>query len=130
LVVPKATHHAAILDANGVGALLRAIDGYEGQPMTQLALKLTPHVFVRPGELLEASVWRIAASKMKMCQPHMVPLSRQAVDILRGAQALTGRHQYVFASLYPGTPPMSENTINAALRRLGCPLGWAPFRLL
>lgn len=128
LVAPKATHHAAILDTKGVGALLRAIDGYEGQPMTQLALKLAPHVFVRPGELrqaewseidLEAGVWKIAASKMKMRQPHMVPLSRQALDILRDAQALTGRHQYVFASLYPGTRPMSENTINAALRRLG-----------
>ena len=128
LVTPKATHHAAILDSKGVGALLRAIDGYDGQPMTLLALRLAPHVFVRPGELrqaewseidLEAKVWKIAASKMKMRQPHMVPLSRQAIDILREAQALTGRHRYVFASLYPGTRPMSENTINAALRRLG-----------
>lgn len=128
LVAPKATHHAAILDAKGVGALLRAIDGYEGQPMTQLALKLAPHVFVRPGELrqaewseidLEAGVWKIAAKKMKMRQPHMVPLSHQAIEIFRAAQALTGRHQYVFASLYPGNRPMSENTINAALRRLG-----------
>jgi integrase len=128
LVAPKVTHHSAILDAKGVGALLRAIDGYDGQPMTQLALKLAPHVFVRPGELrqaeweeidLEAGVWKIAASKMKMRQPHMVPLSRQAIAILRAAQALTGRHRYVFASLYPGKRPMSENTINAALRRLG-----------
>ncbi|KTE23894.1 MULTISPECIES: integrase arm-type DNA-binding domain-containing protein [unclassified Sphingopyxis] len=128
LVAPKVTHHAAILDAKGVGALLRAIDGYDGQPMTQLALKLAPHVFVRPGELrqaeweeidLEAGVWKIAASKMKMRQPHMVPLSRQAIAILQAAQALTGRHRYVFASLYPGKRPMSENTINAALRRLG-----------
>ncbi|MEP6785935.1 MAG: integrase arm-type DNA-binding domain-containing protein [Sphingomonadales bacterium] len=128
LVAPKVTHHSAILDAKGVGALLRAIDGYDGQPMTQLALKLAPHVFVRPGELrqaeweeidLEAGVWKIAASKMKMRQPHMVPLSRQANAILQAAQALTGRHRYVFASLYPGKRPMSENTINAALRRLG-----------
>jgi integrase len=128
LVAPKVTHHSAILEAKGVGALLRAIDGYDGQPMTQLALKLAPHVFVRPGELrqaeweeidLEAGVWKIAASKMKMRQPHMVPLSRQAIAILQAAQALTGRHRYVFASLYPGKRPMSENTINAALRRLG-----------
>lgn len=128
LVAPKVTHHSAILDAKGVGALLRAIDGYDGQPMTQLALKLAPHVFVRPGELrqaeweeidLEAGVWKIAASKMKMRQPHMVPLSRQAIAILQAAQVLTGRHRYVFASLYPGKRPMSENTINAALRRLG-----------
>lgn len=128
LVAPVATHHAAILDAKGVGALLRAIDGYDGQPMTQLALQLAPHVFVRPGELrqaewteidFEAKVWKIAATKMKMRQPHSVPLSIQAVEILRAAQALTGRHRFVFASLYPGSRPMSENTINAALRRLG-----------
>lgn len=128
LVAPVATHHAAILDTRGVGALLRAIGGYDGQPMTQLALQLAPHVFVRPGELrqaewteidLEAAVWKIAASKMKMRQPHLVPLSRQAIELLRAAEALTGRHRYVFASLYPGNRPMSENTINAALRRLG-----------
>ena len=128
LVAPKATHHAAILDAKGVGALLRAIDGYDGEPMTQLALRLAPHVFVRLGELrqaewsevdLEAGVWKIAATKMKMCQPHIVPLSRQSIEVMSAAQALTGRHRYVFASLYPGDRPMSENTINAALRRLG-----------
>lgn len=128
LVAPKAKHHAAILDPVGVGALMRAIAGYEGQPMTQLALRLAPHVFVRPGELrqaewseidFDAAVWKIAASKMKMREPHVVPLSRQAVGILRSAHTLTGQQQYVFASLYPGTRPMSENTINAALRRLG-----------
>lgn len=128
LVAPKATHHAAILDAKGVGALLRAIDGYDGEPMTQLALRLAPHVFVRLGELrqaewsevdLEAGVWKIAATKMKMRQPHIVPLSRQSIEVMSAAQALTGRHRYVFASLYPGDRPMSENTINAALRRLG-----------
>ena len=128
LVAPKATHHAAILEPKDVGALLRAIAGYDGQPMTQLALKLAPHVFVRPGELrqaewseidLDAGVWKIAASKMKMRQPHVVPLSKQSIEILGDTQALTGRHRYVFASLYPGTRPMSENTINAALRRLG-----------
>lgn len=128
LVAPVATHHAAILDPKAVGGLLRAIDGYDGQPMTKLALQLAPHVFVRPGELrqaewteidLDAGIWKISASKMKMRQPHSVPLSWQAIGILRAAQALTGRHRYVFASLYPGKRPMSENTINAALRRLG-----------
>ena len=128
LTSPVATHHAAILDATGVGALLRAIEGYAGQPMTKLALQLAPHVFVRPGELrraewteveLNTAVWKIAASKMKTRQPHTVPLSRQSIEIFRAAQALTGRHQYVFSSLYPGSRPMSENTINAALRRLG-----------
>jgi integrase len=128
LVAPTVTHHSAILDARGVGALMRAIDGYNGQPMTQLALKLAPHVFVRPGELrqaeweeidLEAGVWKITASKMKMRQPHMVPLSRQAIAILQAAQALTGHNRYVFGALHPGKRPMSENTINGALRRLG-----------
>jgi integrase len=128
LIAPIATHHAAILDIKGVGALLRAIEGYEGQPMTHFALQLAPHVFVRPGELrqaewteidFDAKVWKIAAAKMKMRLPHAVPLSRQALEILDMTRALTGRHRYVFASLYPGTRPMSENTINAALRRLG-----------
>lgn len=128
LIAPKATHHAAILDASGVGALLRVIDGYAGQPITKLALQLAPHVFVRPGELRQAewteidlddAVWKIAASKMKMRQPHSVPLSRQSLDILRAAKALTDQQRYVFSSLYPGTRPMSENTMNAALRRLG-----------
>jgi len=128
LITPTVTHHAAILDAKGAGALLRAIDGYEGQPMTHLALKLAPHVFLRPGELRKAewaeidfenNVWKIPATKMKMRQPHIIPLSRQAIEILEAARVLTGRHRYVFASLYPGTRPMSENTINAALRRLG-----------
>jgi integrase len=128
LITPIVTHHAAILDAKDAGALLRAIEGYQGQPMSHLALQLAPHVFLRPGELrkaewaeidFEARVWKIAATKMKMRQPHVVPLSRQATEILKAAQALTGGHRYVFASLYPGTRPMSENTVNAALRRLG-----------
>lgn len=72
--------------------------------MTQLALKLSPDVYLRPGELR---------------QPHMVPLSLQAIEIFQAAKALTGRHRYVIASLYPGDRPLSENTINAALRRLG-----------
>lgn len=128
LVAPVVKHRAAILEPKAVGALLRAIDGYDGQPMTQLALKLAPYVFVRPGELrqaewteidLDAGVWKIGATKMKMRQPHLVPLSRQAIEIFRAAQAITGGQRYVFSSLYPGKRPMSENTITAALRRLG-----------
>lgn len=128
LTAPTVKHHSALLDPQAVGRLLRAIDSYDGQPLTRLALQLTPHVFVRPGELrraewpefdLEAAVWTIPAAKMKMRRPHVVPLSRQAIDILEAARALSARQQYVFASLYPGTRPMSENTINAALRRLG-----------
>jgi integrase len=128
LVAPKVTHHSAILEPKAVGELLRAIDGYQGQPLTCLALKLTPHVFVRPGELrraewpefdLEKAIWTIPAEKMKMRDAHVVPLSRQALDLLEAAKAISEGQQYVFSSLYPGNRPMSENTINASLRRLG-----------
>ncbi|TXC74068.1 tyrosine-type recombinase/integrase [Sphingorhabdus soli] len=128
LVTPRIKHHAAIIEPEKVGGLLRAIDGFEGQPLTRLALQLTPHVFVRPGELRRAewsefdfakARWTIPAPKMKMRQAHIVPLSKQAIEILKSAEVLSAGQQYVFSSMYPGTRPMSENTINAALRRLG-----------
>lgn len=128
LTAPKVTHHSAILDTKAVSSLLRAIDGYQGQPLTAVALKLTPHVFVRPGELRRAewrefdlggAVWTIPAEKMKMRVAHVVPLSKQAIELLQAAHMISGDQQYVFSSLYPGNRPMSENTINAALRRLG-----------
>tara|TARA_R110002072_G_scaffold183157_1_gene339443 strand:+ start:210 stop:1436 length:1227 start_codon:yes stop_codon:yes gene_type:complete len=128
LATPKAKHHSAIVKAGAAGELLRAIDGYSGHPLTCLALKLIPHVFVRPGELrraewqefeLEKSIWTIPAEKMKMRNPHVVPLSKQAVGLLESAQAISAGQRYIFSSLYPGSRPMSENTINAALRRLG-----------
>jgi integrase len=108
--------------------LLRTIDGYTGQPITALALKFAPLVFVRPGELrgaewsefdLDNSEWRIPGSRMKMGDQHIVPLSRQAVAILRELQMFIGGGQYVFPSLVTRGRPMSENTINHALRRLG-----------
>jgi len=128
LVAPTVTHHSAILEPTKVGELLRAIDGFSGQPLTHQALKLTPHVFVRPGELrraewsefdLEKAIWTIPAAKMKMRDPHVVPLSKQALELLEAAQAISAGQRHVFSSLYPGNRPMSENTINAALRRLG-----------
>lgn len=128
LIAPKVTHHAAILEPAAVGELMRAIDGFQGQPLTCLALKITPHVFVRPGELrraewqefdFENAIWTISAEKMKMREPHVVPLSRQSVELLESAKALSSGQRYVFSSLYPGDRPMSENTINAALRRIG-----------
>lgn len=124
----KPKHLAAILEPKRVGELLRAIDGYLGQPVTLLAMQLSPYVFVRPGELrkaewremdLEAAVWRIPASKMKARLEHAVPLSRQAVALLEKARELTGEGKYVFPSLRSGANPMSENTVNAGLRRLG-----------
>lgn len=120
--------HAAITEPARIGELLRAIDGYEGQPATAYALKLAPLVFVRPGELraaewpeldLDRAEWRISAERMKMREPHVVPLARQAIDLLRQLQPLTGSGRYVFPSLRTPLRPISENTVNAALRRLG-----------
>lgn len=128
LITPKVKHHAAITDPQGVGSLLRAIDAYDGFITTKLALKIAPHLFVRPGELrhaewseidLEAKVWRIPAAKMKMRNDHAVPLSHRAIDILEQVSEITGGHRYVFASVRSHLLPMSENTLNAALRSLG-----------
>jgi len=128
LTAPTVTHYGAITDAKNVGALLRAIDGYDGSGITKLALQFAPHVFVRPGELrhaeweeidLDAGVWNIPAGKMKMGKAHHVPLSKQAVAILKQLQAATGPTGYAFPSIRTRTRPMSENTLNAALRRLG-----------
>jgi integrase len=128
LTAPKVKHHSAIIDPKGVGELMRAIDGFDGHPTTLWALRLAPHVFVRPGELrhaewaeidLDAAVWRIPAARMKMRREHVVPLSTQAVAILKEARNLTGSGRLVFPSVRTSLRPMSENTLNAALRRLG-----------
>ncbi len=128
LTAPTVTHRAAILKPAAVGALLRAIEGYTGQPSTALALRLAPHVFVRPGELRHAewqevdfdrSVWIIPGTKMKMGEEHRVPLSRQAVAILREARQFSAGEGYIFPSLSSAKRPISENTLNGALRRLG-----------
>jgi len=125
---PKVTHHAAITEPRKVGELLRAIDGYSGQPVTVAALRLSPLLFVRPGELrhaewseidLDNATWRIPAAKMKMRAEHIVPLSAQVLAILRDLQPMTGRGKYVFPGERGPSRPMSENTITAALRYLG-----------
>ena len=122
------TPRAAVTDPSTVASLLRAIDGYSGAPTTHAALRLAPLVFARPGNLramewseldLDAAEWRIPAGKMKMREAHLVPLSSQAVVILRELQPVTGSGRYVFPSLRTPQRPMSENTVNAALRRLG-----------
>ncbi len=121
-------HHASITDPKEVGALLRAIDGYQGVFTVRCALRLAPLVFVRPGELRQAewteldfekAEWRIPAGKMKMGEQHIVPLSKQAVAVLREIQPLTGSGRYLFPSERTRERPISENTVNAALRRLG-----------
>lgn len=121
-------NHPAITDPAKIGELLRAIHGYAGQPSTEYALKLLPLTFVRPGELrgaewiefdLDGAEWRIPATRMKMREQHIVPLSTQAVELLRGLQPLTGSGRYLFPSLRTDERPISNNTLNAALRRLG-----------
>lgn len=122
------SNHAALTDPKRIGELLRAIDGYVGQPATHAALRLAPLVFVRPGELrqaewrefnLDQAEWRIPGTRMKMGQQHLVPLAHQAVAILEELQPITGRRRYLFPSLRTEARPLSDNTINAALRRLG-----------
>jgi integrase len=121
-------HHATIIEPKKIGALLRAIDGYEGTLIVKCALKLAPMLFVRPGELREAewaefdldnAEWNIPAKRMKMKEPHLVPLSRQAVLILRELHPLTGRSRFVFPGERSHDRPMSNNSTNAALRRMG-----------
>ncbi len=121
-------HFASITHPEQIGPLLRAIEGYKGEFITQSALRLGPLVFVRPGELrhaewseinLEIGEWRIPSEKMKMGQPHIVPLARQSTIILTHLQPLTGTGKYLFPSVRSSDRPISENTINAALRRLG-----------
>ncbi|MCG9065748.1 tyrosine-type recombinase/integrase [Laribacter hongkongensis] len=117
-----------ITDPIRIAELLRAIDGYQGTLPTLCALRLAPLVFVRPGELrkaewseidLDGSTWIIPAERMKMREKHVVPLSEQAVSILRELHPLTGGGPYVFPGARTNGRPMSENTVNAALRRLG-----------
>ncbi|MGH8113330.1 MAG: tyrosine-type recombinase/integrase [Rhodanobacteraceae bacterium] len=124
----KPVHFATIVDPAAVGALMRAIDGYTGTLPVRCALQLAPLVFVRPGELrkaewaefdLDAGEWRIPSERMKMRDVHIVPLASQAVAILRELAPLTGSGRYVFPSIRSNKRPMSENTVNASLRRMG-----------
>jgi integrase len=122
------TNRAALTDPKAVGGLLRAIEGYTGQPSTEYALKIAPYVFSRPIELraaewsefdLDSCEWRIPASRMKMGELHIVPMASQVVALLRKLQDFTGSGRYLFPGLRTSHRPISENTIGAALRRLG-----------
>ncbi len=130
LIAPKVKHRAALTEGKAVGALLRAIDGFDGQPTTRAALQLMAYLFPRPGELRlasweefdrEAGTWDIPASRTKMRRPHRVPLPGQAIDILRTLHRLTGdgKGGLVFPSVRSVMRPISENTLNAALRLMG-----------
>lgn len=128
LIAPRAKHHAALVEPKDVGELMRAIDGYSGQPETLLALRILPHIYLRPGELRKgewgeidwtAAVWKIPGERMKMKVPHVVPLSRQVLSCLKQLRAIGRSGVYMFPSLNSPLRPMCENTLNAALRRLG-----------
>ena len=128
LLTPKARSYAAILEPDKLGSLLRAIDGFECYPVTKLALKISPHIFVRPGELrhgdwveidLDKAIWTIPAGKMKARRTHAVPLSRQVLELFRELKEVTGGKGYMFPAFHTRLRPMSENTINAGFRRMG-----------
>lgn len=126
LAAPERGHYAALTEPKQVAALLRSIDSYSGHPYAVAALKLSPLVFVRPGELraaewaeidLQAAEWRIPGYKMKMDNDHIVPLSTQAVEILHSVLPFSGHAKFVFPSIRTTERCMSENTVSAALRR-------------
>ena len=128
LIRPTVTPRAAITDAKALGGLLRAIDTFEGQTTTRIALRLLALLAQRPGELrhatwaefdIDAAIWSIPAERMKMRRPHKVPLPAQAVALLDELRPLTGSGQYLFPSLRTYLRPISENTLNGALRRMG-----------
>ena len=132
LITPKTKHHSAILDPDAVGELLRSIDAYSGHLITRIAMKLSPHVMARPGEIrqaqwiefdLEKAVWKIPAERMKMRRPHAVPLSRQVLANLEELFPLTGPDGFVFPAFHTSRRPLSENTINQAFRRMGYSVG-------
>lgn len=125
---PSKKHLAAITDPSSVGQLLKAIDGFQGTAVVRAALRISPLLFQRPGEIRamewseidwEANRWEIPADKMKMRQPHIVPLSRQAAEILQELHPLTGRGKYVFPSARGASRCLSENGVRTALRTLG-----------
>lgn len=132
LTTPRTTHHAAITDPQEVGILLKTMDGYTGQAVTRMAMRLSPHLFVRPGKLrqaewseidVEKAIWSIPAERMKMRRPHRVPLSRQVLEMIEELREITGHRQHLFPCMGRPRKPMSENGVNQALRRLGYETG-------
>lgn len=128
LLTPQARSYAAVLDPTKLGHLLRVVESFDGSPVIRFAMKILPHVYVRPGELrhamwnefdFEKNVWTIPEGKMKMRRPHHVALSRQVKAMFLELRKLTGPDGYVFPAIHTKLRPMSENTINATLRRIG-----------
>ena len=130
LATPVKTHRAAVTEPKEVGRLLLALDGYDGSPTVQAALKLAPLTFVRPGELRhaewseidwDAEEWKIPSHKMKARADHIVPLSKQSLEALKDIHPLTGHRQYIFPSGRSPKRPMSNNAVLAAMRRMDIP---------
>lgn len=128
MVEKQEKHYASITDPIKAGALLRSIEGYVGHPVVCAALRMAPYVFVRPGELryaewseidLDGAEWRIPGARMKMGIDHIVPLARQVVEILKELQRYSGSGKYLFPGVRSDARPMSDNTVNAALRNMG-----------
>jgi integrase len=128
LIRPNRKHRAAITDPVKLGALMVAIDGFDGQATTRIALQLLAMLAQRPGEIrqakwqeidFETKIWSIPAAKMKMRRDHNVPLPNQAIDLLSELREISGEAEYLFPSLRSWHRPMSDNTLNAALRRMG-----------
>lgn len=128
IAVPKVKHFAAITRPSEVSALLRAIDGYKGHKVTVMAMRLSPHVLLRPGELgqaewtdidFEEAIWFIPAERMKMRRLHRVPLSRQVIEMLKELHEHTHWWKYLFPCLGKPRKAMSENAVNQGLRKLG-----------
>ncbi|CAN7356168.1 tyrosine-type recombinase/integrase [Mesorhizobium amorphae] len=128
LISPTVTPRAAITDPKALGGLLRVIDAFDGQPTTRAALKLMALLFPRPGELraaewnefdFDSPVWIVPEARMKMRRPHRVPLSRQAVSVLTSFREISGGGSLLFPSVRSDLRPISDNTLNAALRRMG-----------
>lgn len=127
LLAPQTTHFAAILEPELLGRLLRKVENYRGAISTRFALRIAPHVFLRPGELrlakwteidFDQKTWRIPAERMKTRRPHIIPLSQQVLENLKSLHELTGPYGYVFPAFHAPRRPMSENTVNQAFRRM------------
>jgi len=128
LIAPTVRHRAAIIEPAGIGELLRAIDGHNGMPEVRAGLQMLALTFVRPGELrgaqwaeidFDSAIWTIPGARMKMRRPHRVPLVRQTIDVLKNLRAITGEAPLILPGARGRGRPLSENTLNAALRRLG-----------
>jgi len=124
----EAKHHSAITNPDEVGALMSVISDYQGSNIVRIALKFSAYTFQRAGEIrhaewseidLKGKLWRLPASKMKMKREHLVPLSKQVIKLLEEIKPFTGESKFIFPSERSNSRPMSENTVNAAIRRLG-----------